>query len=220
MTCGKKLSWFELIPIFSYLFLEGKCLGCDSKISPQYFMVEALSGVLFSALFVKFGLSPFLPLFLLITVFLLAMAVYDLRHKIIPDGMVFSFDVLALVVLFFAYGFKNIFLSQNILDFLIGLILFIFFWSLWFFSKGKWMGLGDAKLALGVGWMLGFSGGIFALMIAFWMGAAWSLSVIFLQNLGVIKTKLNMKSEVPFGPFIIAAVYIQLLSGWNLSVFM
>ncbi|MFA6340967.1 MAG: prepilin peptidase, partial [Candidatus Paceibacterota bacterium] len=102
MSCGKKLSWYELVPLFSFVFLEGKCLGCGSKISPQYFIVESLTGILFSALFVKVGLTSFLPFYLLVTTVLIAMSVYDFRHKIIPDGMVFTFDAFALIFLFFS----------------------------------------------------------------------------------------------------------------------
>src|SRR5690242_17998674 len=63
-SCGKTLSWYELVPIFSFLFLNGKCLGCNSRISYQYPIVEFITGILFLGIASKIGLSLFLPLYL------------------------------------------------------------------------------------------------------------------------------------------------------------
>ena len=89
-SCSKDLHWYELIPLFSFLMLRGKCLKCKSKISYQYPLVEGLTGIIFVAVFLVIGLAPILPLYLIVASLLIAMSVYDFQHKIIPDGMVYT----------------------------------------------------------------------------------------------------------------------------------
>ncbi len=215
-SCGKKLFWYELVPIFSFLFLKGRCLDCNSSISYQYPIVEFITGLSFFGISWKIGLSSSLPLYLLIASVLIAISVYDFKHKIIPNGMVFIFDFLALMALFVSQGFYASFSMPGLYNLLAGPILFSFFAFLWIISSGKWMGFGDAKLALGVGWVLGFSGGISSIIMAFWIGAIWSLSMLALQKLKISHFGLTIKSEIPFAPFIIIAFFLQFFTGWNL----
>ena len=217
MSCGKVLRWYELIPLFSFLMLGGKCLGCNSKISRQYFIVELITAIIFAGLFLRFGLTPMLALYLLISSLLIAMSVYDFKHKIIPDGMVYSFILLSVVTFFLVHPIRAPLNSILSLDLFAGPILFAFFAFFWLVSSGRWMGFGDAKLAIGVGFLLGFSGGAYAIMLAFWIGAAVSLILIFLQKIKISKLKLSIKSEIPFAPFIILALFIQLLTSWNIQ---
>lgn len=92
-------------------------------------------------------------------------------------------------------------------------MLFLPFWALWFVSGGRWLGLGDGKLALGIGWFLGASLGASAVILAFWIGAGFALLAMGIQR--VLKnTKffqgrvLSMQSAIPFGPLLILAVFI------------
>ncbi len=103
-TCGKKLGPWELIPILSFLIQKGKCHGCQAKISWQYPVVESLTGLLFVGVFLSYyGLLGvfFAPWHIIISLcvmsVLVAIAVYDLKHKIIPDGLVITFCILALL---------------------------------------------------------------------------------------------------------------------------
>ena len=216
-SCGKHLHWYELLPLFSFLILGGRCLNCNSKISKQYFTVELITGIVFLALLFKFGLTPILALYLLIASILIVMSVYDFKHKIIPDGMVVVFIALSIIAFVINNPIGQIFNLPVSMDLLAAPILFAFFAFFWLVSRGKWMGFGDAKLAIGVGFLLGFSGGVFAIMLAFWIGAIVSLFLIFLQKIHIGKFHLSMKSEIPFAPFIILAVFVQLLTSWNLS---
>jgi len=95
------------------------------------------------------------------------------------------------------------------LDILSGPILFLFFYILWVISSGRWIGFGDAKLALGLGWFLGLFSGISAIILSFWIGAAFSLLVILFGKLNLLSKKLTIKSEIPFAPFIIIAVFVE-----------
>lgn len=211
-SCSKKLFWYELIPVFSFLFLGGKCSVCKSKISKQYIIVELITGLIFSLIFIKFGFSAYLPAYFTISSILIVMSVYDYLHKIIPDGMVFSFDILALIFLVWKFNFSGLLLSPFLLDFFSGLILFAFFAFFWLVSSGRWMGFGDAKLAIGVGWFLGLIGGISAILFAFWIGAIFSLVIMALQKLNLSNKRLTIKSEIPFAPFIILGLFLELFT--------
>ncbi len=215
LNCNKDLRWYELVPILSFIFLRGRCSECKSRISFQYPLVELLTGLVFVFMVQNFGVTFITIFYLIIASILVTISVYDFRHKIIPNDMVFTFDLAALIVLFLTHSFAKPFLTGTLYDLAAGPILFIFFASLWFVSRGKWMGFGDAKLALGVGWLLGFSGGIFAIIMAFWIGAAVSIVLLILQKINLSRLGLTIKSEIPFAPFIILALFIQIMTGWT-----
>lgn len=211
-SCGKKLRWHELIPVFSFIIQKGRCKDCGSKISWQYPAVEILTGLIFLLIFnfSSYGVSAIggqFSLFYLLVIFsiLIIIAVYDLRHKIIPNAFVYSFDILAFLSLF-----GNLKLEiRNLIDwvgFFAGILFFLFFALFWLVSRGKWMGLADAKLALGIGWLLGLTKGFWALLLSFWAGAVVGIFLLIL-----FRKRYNMKSEMPFAPFLAFGATIAFL---------
>ncbi len=105
-SCGETLHWHELIPIFSFIFQRGECKKCRSKISWQYPMVEIGAGILFIFIFYFFPPISFVSsittiFYVLITCLLLVITVYDIKHKIIPDHLVYTFSALAFIHMFF-----------------------------------------------------------------------------------------------------------------------
>src|SRR3989344_3694791 len=113
MSCQNKLIWYELIPGFSFLGLKGRCRNCKTKISIQYPLVELSTGLIFAMLFLKFQDTLFLlgPIFIIIYLYyafmfslLLVIAVYDLKHKIVPDVLAFIFGILAFIGMFLFRG--------------------------------------------------------------------------------------------------------------------
>lgn len=217
-SCGAEIEWYDLIPVLSYMFLGGKCRYCQSRISIQYPIVEFVMGLIFALSFWKIG---FIGFNLLISLFLfsllVAIAVYDFRHKIIPDGMVFLFAGISLFYLIYHAFVNNTFNLLFIWNILAGPILFLFFFLIWFISSGRAMGFGDAKLALGVGWFLGISSGISAIILAFWIGAFVSVFMIILQRLKITHGKLTIKSEIPFAPFIISALFVEFFLNFDFA---
>jgi leader peptidase (prepilin peptidase)/N-methyltransferase len=209
MSCGKKLSWLELFPIFSFLLQKGACKGCKSKISWQYPLVEFIAGAIFVMIFLKF---PAMTLFasistiiqVIIACLLLVITVYDIKHKIIPDQFVYTFNILTLASLFI--GGTTLFHIPSFNALMAGPIIAMPFLVLWLVSKGQWMGLGDGKLAFGIGWLLGLNGGVNALILAFWIGAAVSVIWIFITY-----KKFKPHQEIPFGPYLILGLYLVLL---------
>lgn len=214
-SCGKTLLWYELIPVFSFIAQNGKCRKCGSKISIQYPIVEIITGTVFALVWyistwklsfqVESQMAFFAIYFWIIFSLLIVIAVYDFYHQIIPDGLVYAFII---------FSFLGLFISpRNFLwDFLAGIIFFLFFASFWFFSKGKWMGLGDAKLAIGIGWLLGLPVGLASIMVSFWIGAVVGLFLIFSKRTG-------LKSKIAFGPFLIVGTFIGFLFGERLLEF-
>ena len=215
MSCKNTLSWYELIPVFSFLFLRGRCKNCKARISIQYPIVEFLSGLIFALLFLKFQDVFFygqtfvfsLTYAYYATAFslLLVIAVYDIKHKIIPDVLSLSLGIFSFLGLFLfnSAGFYPH--VPSILELSSGLIIATPFAFFWLVSKGRWMGLGDAKLAIGLGWLLGLSRALSGLVLAFWIGAVIGLVLI------IFSKKHGMKSEIPFAPFLVLGTLLAFL---------
>ena len=221
-SCGKTLTWRELIPLVSFITQKGKCRSCGSRISWQYPIVEFITGLVFLLVALKLlhyqlaeaGL-PYIGFYFFgafaywsaIFAILIAISVYDFRHKIIPNQLVYSFIVLA-----FLWGISGSGTSGNILpdvplpEIMAGVGAFLFFASLWFFSKGKWMGFGDAKLALGMGFLLGPWLTAVAVMLSFWIGTLIAVPVALLWGGG-------LKTQIPFGPFLALGAFISWFAG-------
>ncbi len=211
-ACGKTLQWYELFPVMSFLVQKGRCRGCHTRLSWQYPTVEVISGIMFVAVYLL-G-KPLIESAYVLVVFsiLLVIGVYDLRHQIIPDGLVATFAVLSLGWFLWTVpgGIARAVHFPYYWWLIAGPMLFLPFWALWFVSKGRWLGLGDGKLALGIGWFLGATLGGSAIMLAFWVGAVWALVLMALQRVTASfhGKKLSMQSEIPFGPFLILGTVV------------
>jgi prepilin signal peptidase PulO-like enzyme (type II secretory pathway) len=216
MTCSKNLRWYELIPVFSFLIQSGKCRRCASQISHQYPLVEFGTGFVFvlvayhflPILFVSYFSYLFLVIsFSFIFCLLIVISVYDIRHKIIPDKLVYIYSFVAFLSIFISYSSLGLsFTWPSLFAIFSGPIFALPFAFLWLVSKGKWMGLGDAKLILGIGWMLGPASSIASLVLSFWIGAIVSLFIMFFT-----RKKIGMKTEIPFAPFLILGALITFL---------
>jgi len=208
LSCGTKLRWFELIPIVSFLIQRGRCTTCHAKLFYQYPLVELTSGLVFVLVLGRSGIL-LLPdvssvmVFVLSLVFwsvALVIAGYDARHKIIPDELSI---LLGLIGIIFAFTDTGV---PAIVSISCGFTAALFYGALWLVSKGKWMGLGDAKLAFGLGTFLGWPMVVLGNLFGFWIGAIWG--VIFM-----LTGKYNRKSELPFGPFLIIGAFIAYYAG-------
>jgi prepilin signal peptidase PulO-like enzyme (type II secretory pathway) len=210
-SCGKNLEWHELVPILSFFYQGGECKKCKSKISWQYPLIEILAGVLFILIFyyfppISFQASFNTVFYLFITSLLLIITIYDIKHKIIPDPIVYLFSFVAFVKLFISPDLN--FYVPSVMNLASGPLLASPFFFIWLFSKGKWMGLGDAKLTLGIGWVLGLGAGLSAVILAFWIGAVVSIIWIY-----IVFRKFKSKQEIPFGPYLILGMYLVLFFG-------
>ncbi len=221
LSCGTTLRWYELVPVFSYIFLRGRCSNCHSFIPWRYTLVELLTSTLFVLAYLKFVDLPMLIILCLFLSVLVVGAVYDLYHMIIPDEVSFATTVLAFVLLFYQswHGSGWGLLWEGLLG---SVVAFLFFFGLWFMSHGKWLGFGDAKLAVGLGALVGL-GGVFSLLVfSFWIGAVLSLLFITLERITLhinrrfkSRPRVRMKSEIPFAPFLILAFLLVYFTDWR-----
>ncbi|MDZ4225928.1 MAG: prepilin peptidase [Patescibacteria group bacterium] len=195
MHCNHVLGALDLVPVFSFLFLRGRCRYCKAKLSLQYPSVEVAAATLSFVVYLAHPLPLEFALWLAVAMTLLFIVVYDIRHGIIPWSASGLVAALALAHLFF-------FTEPSLWSLLAGplLALPLFLFSL--VSRGTWMGWGDSALELPLGWLLGLSVGATALVLAFWLGAAVGIALI------ILKRGYKMKSELPFAPFLVLGALI------------
>ena len=207
-ACARPLGFWDLIPIFSFVFLKAKCRYCRQAISWQYPAVELFTGLVFLAGYFKYlaggGLSqwPQLAVFLVLACFLTVILVYDLRYYLILDKV--SLPALAAALLF------NFLLGKSVLNMLFAAAVVAGFFLLQFIvSKGKWIGGGDIRLGLVMGAMLGWPLVLVALFLAYIIGAIIGLWLIVLK-------KKAWGSQLPFGTFLAATTWLSLWWGERL----
>ena len=221
LTCGKTLYWYELVPVLSWLVQHGRCRGCESRISAQYPFVEFATCVVFAILaaaMVPIVLHIF-GLALLATY--IAIIAYDMNHTIIPDIWSYVAAILAIVAAYLSIPPELMGVQAAVSIAIAGPMVALPLYLLWYFSKGRAMGLGDAKLALSIGFLVGILDGLSALMLAFVIGAIISVFVVIvlpsirlwlamrgITRLGRPLTAGTMDYEVPFGPFLVVGVLI------------
>ncbi len=222
MSCRSQLRFYELVPLFSYLGLRGRCRSCKTKISMQYPLVEAAAGLIFVLLFLKFKSLLFItPLIFLgtftyyafIFLVLLFISAYDIKHKIIPDELSLLFGLLSFVGVFLFSGFVFHPHMPSLWELSAGILVALPFALLFFASGGRWMGFGDAKLALGLGWLLGIANAFSSIFIACWVGSIIGIAMMF------GKSKYNFQSELPFAPFLVLGAFLIFIFEWHMFLF-
>lgn len=217
--CKNKLSWRDLVPVFSFFALKRKCRHCKVKISWQYPLVELATAIVFLLIFsaqggLIFNWQLFNLVFLLyIASSLIAIFVYDLKHYLIPDKI-----LLPAIVITFFYRLLEAESFYGLLDYLLAILPGAgFFLLIFLISKGQWIGFGDVKLAILMGLILGVQKTLLALFLSFFSGAIIGLILIVAKNRG-------LKSEIPFGPFLIMGTFAAILWGsgmieWYLQLY-
>ena len=208
MNCGYQLSWYDMVPVFSWLCLGGKCRKCKTPISPQYPIVEAVNGILYMVVFAVNGFSLESILYCLFVSALLVLSVIDWRTYEIPIGI--NIFILVLGILHTALDYSN-WLTYVVGFFSVSLFLFLLLWI----SKGRAIGGGDVKLMAVAGLLLGWKLAILAFFIGCIVG-----SVIHL-----LRMKLSGADKVlAMGPYLsvglfIAALWGNAMIGWYLGMF-
>ena len=213
-NCRHLLSWYDLVPLVSFVILKRKCRYCQKIISWQNPLVELTTGLLFvvtySLMAQIIGQTSFLVTFLFYLIIISGLVTIfftDLKSRIIPDEVLL---ILIIVTFFFEFFFDRMLLLNHLEA---GFLLLFSFLILVLITHGKGMGLGDVKLSFYMGLLLGFPKIVVALYLSFLTGAVVSLILI-------IGGKKRMKSTIPFGPFLVGATIVSLFYGnmlWQVS---
>ena len=208
MSCGYKLEWYDLVPLFSYLFLRGRCRKCGAKLSVQYPLIEALNGILYVIIVCIHGVNIDSLLYCLLGSALVVLSVIDFRTYEIPFGI--NLFILALGLIRLALDY------HNFLSYLIGsLAVSVFLTILYYASGGRAIGGGDVKLMAVCGLFLGWK----LIILAFGLGCVLGAVI------HVIRMKVSGEDHVlAMGPYLSAGVLIAALWGnqmlsWYLGQF-
>ena len=236
--CRHKLHWNDLIPVFSYFMLKGKCRYCHEKLSLFYPIIEIVTGVTYAVVaFALFGGAWYFIgnlNYLLLLLFyyaligsLIAILFTDMKFGIIPFKVVLFAVVITLAwyllipsLYFSSLELQMLGLQTNLLNAIAsGLGVALFFFSLFFFTKGRGMGFGDVVYAFLMGFILGFPKVLLALYLAFITGAIIALFLV------ASKKKKFKGGTIPFGPFLVFGTIVSMLwgntiIGYVLSYFM
>lgn len=220
-ACGHVLSAYDLVPLFSWLWLRGKCRYCQEPISRQYPIIELLTGLLFALTYLAwpyellgFTWLPFVG-FLAALVSLIALAVYDWHWRILPTRLIYVAGLL--------YGAsllaEAIALSQyaRLLNALSGAamylaLFFLIYYLSWFKNRAysqssDWLGYGDVRLSFVLGLIAGSATNVFLAMFV-----ASMTGLIFLAP-SMLRGEAGLKTQIPFGPFLIAGAWVAALWG-------
>jgi len=207
--CKKKINWYDNLPIISFLFLSGKCRKCKKVIPLRYLIVELITGISFLLIYLNFE-NLYAIIFLSILSLILIMIFFiDLENFIIPDSLNFIIMGLALLKNFLPNFNTSLIheINQSIIGGMVGyLSIWLIIYLYKTFKKIDGMGFGDAKLMAGIGLLFGWQSIPFILFVASILG------LIFVVP-SLIKKQKTMRTEIPFGPFIIAACLIYFAQG-------
>ena len=197
MTCGSKLHWYDMVPVFSWLILGGKCRSCKVKISAQYPIIEALNGVLYVLVCAVNGLNIMSLVYCLMTSAFVVLSVIDWRTYEIPVSINYFLGIL---------GIASIMIEpKNLVGHLIGAVcvsgvLLI----IYLISGGRAIGGGDIKLMAACGLIVGWQ----LIILAFFLGCIIG-SVIHLIRIRVSK----VGHMLAMGPYLSAGIFIAALWG-------
>lgn len=188
--CKKELKWYDNIPLISFLLYRGKARCCNKKISIRYPLIELSSVIGGLSVWLLFNnLLFFFLFFLTLTIFII-----DLEYQIIPDEL--SWLVLLLSLLAFS--------SSPLVSLFSGFISALLLLTLYLLTSGRGMGLGDIKLAIGLGAWFTIMNGLI------WLASSFIIGGIVASILLILK-RANLKTKIAFGPFLIVGFWLTLI---------
>lgn len=204
--CNHKLSWYENIPVLSFIFLKGKCKSCHQRISFIYPVMELLTGILFLFGYLLFGFTENFIISLIISSLVIIIIVSDSKYMIISDGPLIISGILILITKLIFEG-----INKTIMSVLSGLLIFALVYALMllgnFLFKKESLGGGDIKLSFIAGLVLGPLLGIFYIILASFLAFPYAMYI-------TVKKEENM---LPFGPFLAVSMLLLYLNS-NLAM--
>ena len=206
-SCGYNLKPKDLVPVFSYLFLKGRCRSCKEKISFRYPIIELINALSYVLIYMKFGFAIKSIFFCLLASLLIVISMIDFDTKEVYTATTLFGLILGLIYLVVSYFYLNINYTDNILGGVVGFLIIFLIVKL---TQG--MGEGDYEIAGVCGLFLGVKGILVGLFIGIILGAIYG-SVLLIR-----KSKTG-KDEMAFGPFIALGSFISLIYGTKILEF-
>lgn len=213
--CKTPIHWYQNIPILSYLFLKGRCASCGVSISVRYPLVEALTGLLFLLVFMRFGMLWATPVYWLLMAALIVITFIDFDYQIIPDVISLPGVPIGFVLTFFVAGVSW---SDSLLGILVGggslaCVAGIYY----LLTRNEGMGMGDIKLLAMLGAFMGWKAILPTIFLGSLIGSLVGVPLMLIK-------RASGKLAIPFGPFLSLGAIIYLLWGsdlisWYLSFF-
>ncbi len=207
--CLTRLRFYDNVPVFGWLWLRGRCRYCRTAISPRYPLVECANGLLYVALFLRFGWSLETPFYWALMSWLVALTLIDIDTLTLPNSLTMSGVCLG----WLAQGFLAVdhtvlsAMGASVASSVLGLWLFDSISLLGAVIMGKTvMGGGDGKLAAMLGAWLGWQGLLLSILLASFLGAIGG-------GLSVLLKRLNRRQPIPFGPFLAFGAGISIFFG-------
>ena len=216
--CHHKLGVADLMPVVSWLLLQGRCRYCHRPIGRLTLAIELLTGLTFLASFLlwPYGFGALLPclvfgLWLICLVLLSVLFVYDWRWGLLPNKLIYPLIFVSLAFFVGKMLIDQVAVASWPLEILFGLLPITGIYGvLYLVSKGDWVGDGDVRLGVAIGLLLGWQGAWLVLILSNLLGFIYVLP-------GLLSHKLNPKSRVPFGPFLILATVVTFFAGKQIT---
>ena len=207
--CNKKIKWFDNIPIFSFIFLKGKCRHCKKSFSFQYLLVEIISPILMITLLLYNetlykGIVGYLFFSVLLIIFFI-----DLEHKIIPNTLTYSLALFGVILNFINLNFYNAIYTIFFGALIGGGPIFLLMYLYKKIRGVDGMGMGDIKLFIVLGIWLGWLNCLLIIFISAMIGSIVGI-------VGILIKKVESQQQLPFGPFIIISTLLVYLSNQRL----
>lgn len=200
-NCGKVLKWYDLFPIFSYLFLRGRCRYCNCKIPIRGFIIEIFGGLLGMFCFYRFGFSYETIIMFMISMVLLAISMIDLDCMIIPDGLNVTMFILCLILMYLR--------DITLIDSLIGMLCISLPMFLLNLIIPDSFGGGDIKLMFVSGIALGWKYSLLAAFIGILLAGSYCIYLM-------IRKLVDRKGHIAFGPYLAIGIFIALSYGYEI----
>jgi leader peptidase (prepilin peptidase)/N-methyltransferase len=202
-SCGHMLSWYENVPVVSYLVLRGRCRACRAWISPMYPIVEFITGAVFLAGYVWYGPTPLLIVRLVFAWAMIALFVIDLQHKILPN--VITLPGIAVGVLANALAGPG--WAASLIGAAVGAgILFAIAEVYYRVRHEEGLGMGDVKMLGMIGAFLGWKLVLVTLVLSSFLGSIVGIGVL-------IAKRESLKYALPFGTFLAAGALVAAVGG-------
>lgn len=199
--CQKELKWYNLIPIFSYVFQRGKCSYCHHKIGIEYIVVELITGISFLISYLYYGFCYEFYESLVILSLVIIIYISDFKYLVILDSPLVIAGILTIFLKLIYFGFNTI-----LYDFLCGIALFFVMLMVQklgeFLFKRDALGGGDIKFSFIIGLIVGFKLGLAVLILSTFLALPYSVASMFLSK----------NNEVAYGPFLAGALLIVFLT--------